>query len=42
MMRLANVTPRPLQPAILDLNEYLWEIQGKLYDSYGRLTQYLH
>lgn len=42
MMRLANVTPRPFQPAVLDLNEYLWEVQGKLYDSYGRLTQYLH
>lgn len=41
MMQLANRTPRPLQPAVLDLNEYLWKIQGKLYDAFGRLTQRL-
>jgi glycosyltransferase involved in cell wall biosynthesis len=38
MMQLANLTPRPLQPAVLDLNEILWRIQGKLYDSIGRLV----
>jgi hypothetical protein len=41
MMRLANIAPRQFQPGILDLNEYFWKAQGRLYDSYGRLTRYI-
>lgn len=37
MMRLANLTPRVLQPAMLDLNEYIWKFQGKSYDFLGQL-----
>lgn len=39
MMRLANHTPRVLQPAMLDLNEYIWKFQGKSYDFLGQLLE---
>lgn len=39
MMRVANIAPRKLQPAVLDLNERLWYLQGKTYDLVGRVLR---
>lgn len=39
MMQIADFAPRTLQPAVLDLNESLWKLQGKVYDIIGRVVK---